>query len=76
MINCLQNIKKGVIINPVRRGVRVVERGSLENCCAVKSTGGSNPPLSAIFLPCDKAANPRNTAALPWRRDSSLAEDR
>jgi hypothetical protein len=30
-----------------RRGGRAVECGGLENRCAVYSTGGSNPPLSA-----------------------------
>ena len=29
-----------------RRGGRVVECGSLENCFRVKPNGGSNPPLS------------------------------
>ena len=31
-----------------RRGGRVVECGGLENRCGGDSTGGSNPPLSAI----------------------------
>jgi hypothetical protein len=30
-----------------RRGARVADWGSLENCCARKCTVGSNPTLSA-----------------------------
>ena len=30
------------------RGVRVVDGATLERLCGRKSTGGSNPPLSAI----------------------------
>ncbi len=32
----------------MRRGARVVESGSLENCCTFAGTVGSNPTLSAI----------------------------
>ena len=32
-----------------RRDGRAVEYSSLENCCAVTGTGGSNPSLSALF---------------------------
>ena len=32
----------------MRRGARVVESGSLENCCTLTGTVGSNPTLSAI----------------------------
>ena len=32
----------------LRRGARVVELDSLENCCALTGTVGSNPTLSAI----------------------------
>ncbi len=31
----------------LRRGARVADWGSLENCCACKRTVGSNPTLSA-----------------------------
>ena len=31
----------------MRRGARVVESGSLENCCTLTGTVGSNPTLSA-----------------------------
>ncbi len=31
---------------------RVVESGSLENCCASNGTGGSNPPTSVIKFWC------------------------
>ena len=34
----------------VRRGAGVVERGGLENRCALTRTEGSNPSLSAIPL--------------------------
>ncbi len=34
----------------MRRGAGVVERGGLENRCALTSTEGSNPSLSAIGL--------------------------
>ena len=36
-----------------RRGARVVDRVCLENRCARKGTGGSNPSLSA-FVPTDR----------------------
>jgi hypothetical protein len=36
-----------VSISPPRRGARVVDRDSLENCCARKGTVGSNPTPSA-----------------------------
>ena len=32
------------------RGVRVVDGATLERLCGRKSTGGSNPPLSANFI--------------------------
>ena len=35
----------------VRRGAGVVERGGLENRCALTRTVGSNPTLSAICRP-------------------------
>ena len=39
----------------VRRGAGVVERGGLENRCALTRTEGSNPSLSAILqLPCER----------------------
>lgn len=34
----------------LRKSDRVVDCGSLENCCACKRTGGSNPSSSAIYL--------------------------
>ena len=34
----------------MRRGARVVESGSLENCCTFAGTVGSNPTLSAITI--------------------------
>ena len=34
----------------LRRGAGVVERGGLENRCALTSTEGSNPSLSATHL--------------------------
>ena len=33
----------------IRRGVRVVDGATLERLCGGNSTGGSNPPLSAIM---------------------------
>ena len=38
------------MINSSRRGARVVESGSLENCCTLTGTVGSNPTLSAISI--------------------------
>ena len=35
-------------MSPLRRGAGVVERGGLENRCALSGTVGSNPTLSAI----------------------------
>ncbi len=35
------------LLQIARRGGRVVECGSLENCFSRKANGGSNPPLSA-----------------------------
>ena len=33
-----------------RRGARVADWGSLENCCTCKRTVGSNPTLSATLM--------------------------
>ena len=40
------------VYNPkfARRGARVVESGSLENCCTLTGTVGSNPTLSATYI--------------------------
>jgi hypothetical protein len=35
----------------IRRGGRVVECGSLENCCSGNATEGSNPSFSALKFP-------------------------
>ena len=38
-----------------RRGGRVVDCGRLEICCTACGTGGSNPSLSATFLPATRS---------------------
>ena len=38
-----------LVLSSIRRGGRVVEGGSLENCCGGNSTPGSNPGLSAML---------------------------
>ena len=46
----MRNFVKFLLFAGLRRGARVVELDSLENCCALTGTVGSNPTLSAIQI--------------------------
>ena len=49
-----EKITVRLVISIIGRGGRAAEGGSLENCCGGNSTGGSNPPLSAILKELEK----------------------
>ena len=42
-------VRFGAFVDSTRRDGRVADCAALEMLCARKGTGGSNPPLSALF---------------------------
>jgi hypothetical protein len=60
---------RNCIFAAVRRGAGVADRGSLENCCTLRGTEGSNPSLSAKICISRGAARD-----LHKKKDSSSLE--